>query len=204
MTGTVFEFGGLRDRQRDYIDWALKNSLEQGVEPDEVITDEAATMLAAKLKTPLQIGRHLVRSFEVRIRGGCKDGRRIDRRDRAVTADRRPGAAAHPPWLRRQSALRTIRRQARRDPPALARRPQPAATKCAPPACRCDRRSLPAPLLARSHVRLKERPLRLREGASEASVRLKQCAPEAALYLAPDHTSLRVATAISRRSASAG
>ncbi len=24
---TVFEFGGLRDRQRDYIDWVLKNSV---------------------------------------------------------------------------------------------------------------------------------------------------------------------------------
>ena len=69
---TVFEFGGLRDRQRDYIDWALKNSLEQGVESDEVITDEAATMLAAKLKTPLQIGRHLVRSFEAGFEAGAK------------------------------------------------------------------------------------------------------------------------------------
>ena len=29
---TVFEFGGLRDRQRDYIDWALKASLDPGVE----------------------------------------------------------------------------------------------------------------------------------------------------------------------------
>jgi type II secretory pathway predicted ATPase ExeA len=50
---TVFEFGGLRVRQRDYIDWVLKASLEAGVEPDDVITDEAATMLAAKLKTPI-------------------------------------------------------------------------------------------------------------------------------------------------------
>jgi type II secretory pathway predicted ATPase ExeA len=30
---TVFEFGGLRDRQRDYIDWVLKISLEEGVAP---------------------------------------------------------------------------------------------------------------------------------------------------------------------------
>jgi hypothetical protein len=61
---TVFEFGGLRDRQRDYIDWALKGSLDEGVDPAEGLTDKAATMLAAKLKTPLQIGRHLVRAFE--------------------------------------------------------------------------------------------------------------------------------------------
>jgi hypothetical protein len=26
---TVFEFGGLRDRQRDYIDWVLKASLDE-------------------------------------------------------------------------------------------------------------------------------------------------------------------------------
>ena len=29
---TVFEFGGLRDRQRDYIDWVLKASLKEGVD----------------------------------------------------------------------------------------------------------------------------------------------------------------------------
>src|SRR6267378_4171079 len=61
---TVFEFGGLRDRQRDYIDWVLKALLDESVAPDDVVTDEATTLLAAKLKTPLQIGQHLVRAFE--------------------------------------------------------------------------------------------------------------------------------------------
>ena len=68
----MFEFGGLRDRERDYIDWVLKASLEESVEPDDVITDEAATMLAAKLKTPLQMGRHLVRAFEAGFDAGVK------------------------------------------------------------------------------------------------------------------------------------
>jgi hypothetical protein len=36
------------------------------------ITDEAATMLAAKLKTPLQIGRHLVRAFEAGFEAGAR------------------------------------------------------------------------------------------------------------------------------------
>jgi hypothetical protein len=27
---TVFEFGGRRDRQRDYIDWVLKTSIDAG------------------------------------------------------------------------------------------------------------------------------------------------------------------------------
>jgi type II secretory pathway predicted ATPase ExeA len=38
---TVFEFGGLRDRQRDYIDWVLKNSVEEGVAPEDIMTDAA-------------------------------------------------------------------------------------------------------------------------------------------------------------------
>ncbi len=69
---TIFEFGGLRDRQRDYIEWVLNASLEPGVETDQVITDEAATIMAAKLKTPLQIGRHLVRAFEAGFEAGVK------------------------------------------------------------------------------------------------------------------------------------
>lgn len=69
---TVFEFGGLRDQQRDYIDWVLKASLNEGVAPDDVLTNEAATLLAAKLKTPLQIGQHLVRAFEAGFELGTK------------------------------------------------------------------------------------------------------------------------------------
>jgi type II secretory pathway predicted ATPase ExeA len=85
---TILEFGGLRDRQRDYIDWVLRAALDEGVEPDEIITDEAATLLAARLKTPLQIGRYLVRAFEAGfemaakpIDGGVVEGvlsRRLD------------------------------------------------------------------------------------------------------------------------------
>ena len=55
---TVFEFGGLRDQQRNYIDWVLRASLKEAAEPEEILTAEAATALAAKLKTPLQIGQH--------------------------------------------------------------------------------------------------------------------------------------------------
>jgi hypothetical protein len=68
----VFEFGGLRGRQRDYIDWVLKNGVEEGVAPEDIITDAAATRLPAKLKTPLQIGQHLVRTFEAGFEVGAK------------------------------------------------------------------------------------------------------------------------------------
>jgi type II secretory pathway predicted ATPase ExeA len=64
--------GGLRDRQRDYIDWVLKASLDECVAPGDIVTDEAATLLAAKLKTPLQIGQHLVRAFEAGFEIGAK------------------------------------------------------------------------------------------------------------------------------------
>ena len=77
---TLFEFGGLRDRQRDFIDWVLRASLEEGVEPEEVITDDAATLLAARLKTPLQLSRYLVRAFEAGFEMGTKpiDGTIVD------------------------------------------------------------------------------------------------------------------------------
>ncbi len=69
---TVFEFGGLRDRQRDYIDWVLKASLDDDFGPDDVLTDDGATLLAAKLKTPLQVGQHLVRASEAGFEIGAK------------------------------------------------------------------------------------------------------------------------------------
>ena len=77
---TGFEFGGLRDQQREYIDWVLRASLNDSVEPNEILTAEAATLLAAKLKTPLQIGQHLVRAFEAGFEMGVKpiDGRIVE------------------------------------------------------------------------------------------------------------------------------
>ena len=53
-------------------DWLLRASLKEAVEPEEILTAEAATALAAKLKTPLQIGQHLVRAFEGGFEMGVK------------------------------------------------------------------------------------------------------------------------------------
>ena len=47
---TVFEFGGLRDRQRDYLNWVLKASLSEGVAPEDVVAPEATTLMAARLE----------------------------------------------------------------------------------------------------------------------------------------------------------
>jgi hypothetical protein len=42
------------------------------VEPEEIVTAEAVSVLAAKLKTPLQIGQHLVRAFKAGFEMGVK------------------------------------------------------------------------------------------------------------------------------------
>src|SRR5206468_1783145 len=60
---TVLEFGGLREQQRAYLDWALAAAVKDGVTPEAVITEEALVRLAAKLKTPLQIGRRGARGL---------------------------------------------------------------------------------------------------------------------------------------------
>jgi type II secretory pathway predicted ATPase ExeA len=77
---TVFEFGGLRDQQRDYITWAIGQCLADGRDIGEVIDDTAIGKLAAKLKTPLQIGRYLVRAFEAGFAADVKpvDGAIVD------------------------------------------------------------------------------------------------------------------------------
>ncbi|AYV45101.1 AAA family ATPase [Caulobacter flavus] len=69
---TVFEFGGLRERQRDFLDWTLKSSLHSDAQPEDVITEEAATLLAVRLKTPLQLSSSLVRVFEAGFEAGVK------------------------------------------------------------------------------------------------------------------------------------
>ena len=53
---TVLEFGGLRDRQRAYLDWALVAALKDGVDRAAIITDDAITLLAAKLTGRRYIG----------------------------------------------------------------------------------------------------------------------------------------------------
>jgi len=65
---TVFEFGGLRDQQREYISQCLPD----GADIADVIDDAAIACLAARLRTPLQIGRYLVRAFEAGFAAGVK------------------------------------------------------------------------------------------------------------------------------------
>ena len=50
----------------------MQGALPDGAKISDVITDDAITLLAAKLKTPLQIGRYLVRAFEAGFGMGGK------------------------------------------------------------------------------------------------------------------------------------
>jgi type II secretory pathway predicted ATPase ExeA len=60
---TVFAFGGLRHRQRDYIDWVLKISLEEGVVPEDIMSASLATFSANNLRNAIErlgaLGRDL-------------------------------------------------------------------------------------------------------------------------------------------------
>ena len=199
---TVFEFGGLRDRQRDYIDWALAASLKEGVDRAAIITDEAATLLAAKLKTPLQIGRHLVRAFEAGFEAGVKpiDQTTVETVLSRQLDDLEPQLTRHGYDLR--TLCRAVRRQSHRDPAVAARRSRPGPDQRAH---RPDARRRPAGLIGSS----KSAPDRLdlasvspamrsvsQNSASAARSSLTHRAPETALNLASGRASLRVATHI--------
>lgn len=68
---TKFEFSGLGDDCRGFIDWLLTQCLAKGTKPDEVITADARDFLAEKLSTPLQCAEHLNRAFTDAYRMGA-------------------------------------------------------------------------------------------------------------------------------------
>jgi hypothetical protein len=65
----VFTFEGLGDRQRDYILWLLK-TCAPAASPTDLVDETAIDLLAARLRTPLQIGQHLTLAFEEVFRVG--------------------------------------------------------------------------------------------------------------------------------------
>ncbi len=56
---TVFSFDGIAGSQREYIDWLLQTCAADKMKSAELIDDAAIELLAAKLRTPLQIEQHL-------------------------------------------------------------------------------------------------------------------------------------------------
>jgi hypothetical protein len=93
-------------------DWVLKASLDEHVAPGNVVTDQAATLLAAKLKTPLRIGQHLARAFEAAFEIGAKP---IDASVVEAVLSRQMNNL-EPQRLRRQQPGRAVRCEAIGDP----------------------------------------------------------------------------------------
>jgi type II secretory pathway predicted ATPase ExeA len=68
---TVFEFEGIQGQQRRYITWLLEQSAPE-VDPKDIVTPDALSMLADRLSTPLQIEHYLTRILEQAYRLGEK------------------------------------------------------------------------------------------------------------------------------------
>lgn len=68
----VFAFDGMVGHQRDYITWLLGACAAEGVAVPDMIEADAITLLAERLKTPLQIEQHLTLAFEEAFRVGEK------------------------------------------------------------------------------------------------------------------------------------
>lgn len=61
---TVFAFDGITGSQREYIAWLIAECVQQETEISQILEPEAVELLAARLRTPLQIEQHLTLAFE--------------------------------------------------------------------------------------------------------------------------------------------
>lgn len=69
---STFSFDGITGQQREYIVWLLKACAVKGIAVDDLIAEPAVELLVARLRTPLQIERHLTLAFEEGFRIGEK------------------------------------------------------------------------------------------------------------------------------------
>ncbi|MFB2837760.1 AAA family ATPase [Floridanema evergladense] len=60
----VFTLEGIRSHQRQYIEWLLNECAIEGIQPEDVLTEEAMVLLTERLATPLQVEHYLRRTFE--------------------------------------------------------------------------------------------------------------------------------------------
>ena len=67
---SVFSLEGICGRQREYIEWVLKEASPH--QPTELLTEEALVFLAERLATPLQIEQYLTLALEAAYRVGQK------------------------------------------------------------------------------------------------------------------------------------
>lgn len=69
---TVFSLDNLIGDRKKYIEWLVKSCLDVEIQPTEVLETEALELLAARLRTPLQIEQHLTLAFEAAYQVGEK------------------------------------------------------------------------------------------------------------------------------------
>lgn len=69
---TVFSLEGIRGYQREYLEWVLTEATESSVELTTLLNEEALSLLASRLSTPLQIEHYLTLAFEEAYRVGSK------------------------------------------------------------------------------------------------------------------------------------
>ncbi len=61
----VFTLDGIAGSQREYLQWLLHVCTAGKIEPEMLLTPDAIDLLASKLRTPLQMQRHLTLALEV-------------------------------------------------------------------------------------------------------------------------------------------
>lgn len=69
----IFSLDSIAGEQRKYIEWLLSECAQEGTLAEELVTTEAIDLLAARLRTPLQIELHLSLAFEEAHRMGEKN-----------------------------------------------------------------------------------------------------------------------------------
>jgi type II secretory pathway predicted ATPase ExeA len=69
---SVFTLEGIRGHQQQYIKWLLSECIQDKLQPDDLLTEEALAVLAERLTTPLQIEHYLKLAFEEAYKVGQK------------------------------------------------------------------------------------------------------------------------------------
>ena len=66
----IFTLDGIAGSQREYLQWLLHACTAGKVAPEMLLTPDAIDLLASKLRTPLQMQRHLTLALEVGYQTG--------------------------------------------------------------------------------------------------------------------------------------
>ena len=69
---TIFEFGGVSGHRREIIVWLVKNRVDDGINPADIMDADAIGPLAGRLRTAQQIEMNHTLAFEHAFRPGKK------------------------------------------------------------------------------------------------------------------------------------